>query len=36
MYYAKYRRTDHLFQNHFKSEPVGTQKYLQMVLRYIH
>jgi REP element-mobilizing transposase RayT len=32
----KYERTGHLFQNRFLSEPVETDAYLLMVLRYIH
>lgn len=35
-YNAKYQRSGHLFQDRFKSEPVDTQEYLQMVIRYIH
>ena len=35
-YNTKYQRTGHLFQDRFKSEPVDTQAYLQMVIRYIH
>lgn len=32
----KYERTGHLFQNRYKSEPVETESYLIIVLRYIH
>lgn len=32
----KYERTGHLFQNRYLSEPVNTEEYLMMVLRYIH
>lgn len=31
----KYERTGHLFQNRYKSEPVETESYLIIVLRYI-
>lgn len=39
--YAQYHnvkngRTGHLFQNRFKSEPVNTDEYFLVVLRYIH
>lgn len=32
----KYRRTGHLFQDRFKSEPIIDDKYLMAVVRYIH
>lgn len=32
----KYDRTGHLFQNRYLSEPVTTEEYLLIVLRYIH
>ena len=32
----KYKRTGHLFQDRFKSEPIDTDAYLLMALRYIH
>ncbi len=35
-YNIKYRRTGHLFQDRFKSEPVDSEKYFFTVLRYIH
>ena len=35
-YNVKYRRTGHLFQDRFKSEPVETERYFLTVLRYIH
>lgn len=35
-YNWKYRRSGHLFQDRFKSEPVEDDGYLLMVLRYIH
>ena len=35
-YNAKYRRTGHLFQDRFRSEPVNTDSYFLTVLRYIH
>lgn len=35
-YNIKYRRSGHLFQDRFKSEPVDSQEYLQTVIRYIH
>jgi REP element-mobilizing transposase RayT len=35
-YNGKYKRTGHLFQDRFKSEPVEDEKYLLTVLRYIH
>ena len=35
-YNWKYNRTGHLFQDHFKSEPVEDDTYLLTVLRYIH
>lgn len=35
-YNGKYKRVGHLFQDRFKSEPVQDEKYLLMVLRYIH
>ena len=34
-YNNKYDRTGHIFQDRFKSEPVGTEQYLFTVLRYI-
>lgn len=39
--YAQYHnrnhvRTGHLFQNRYKSEPVDDDRYLLVVLRYIH
>ena len=33
---TKYERCGHLFQDRFKSEPVGDEKYFLTVLRYIH
>jgi putative transposase len=35
-YNWKYKTTGHLFQDRFKSENVGTEKYLLTVIRYIH
>lgn len=35
-YNIKYKRTGHLFQDRFKSEPVEDDTYLLTVLRYIH
>jgi REP element-mobilizing transposase RayT len=35
-YNLKYRRTGHLFQDRFKSEPVEDEQYFLSVLRYIH
>lgn len=35
-YNVKYKRTGHLFQDRFKSEPVEDDAYLLTVLRYIH
>ena len=35
-YNGKYKRTGHLFQDRFKSEPVSDDKYFLTVLRYIH
>lgn len=35
-YNSKYRRTGHLFQDRFKSEPVDDDSYFLTVLRYIH
>ena len=35
-YNIKYRRTGHLFQDRFKSEPVDSEQYFWTVLRYIH
>ena len=35
-YNTKYRRSGHLFQDRFKSEPVEDEKYFITVLRYIH
>ena len=35
-YNRKYRRTGHLFQDRFKSEPVDDDRYFLTVLRYIH
>jgi putative transposase len=35
-YNSKYKRTGHLFQDRYKSEPVEDDGYLLMVLRYIH
>lgn len=35
-YNTKYRRSGHLFQDRFKSEPVDSEKYFFTVLRYIH
>ena len=35
-YNWKYRRSGHLFQDRFKSEPVGDDQYFLTVLRYIH
>jgi REP element-mobilizing transposase RayT len=35
-YNRKYKRTGHLFQDRFKSEPVEDDPYLLVVLRYIH
>jgi REP element-mobilizing transposase RayT len=35
-YNKKYKRTGHLFQDRYKSEPVNDEKYLLTVLRYIH
>ena len=35
-YNIKYRRTGHLFQDRFKSEPVENDAYFLTVLRYIH
>lgn len=35
-YNFKYNRTGHLFQDRFKSEPVGDDRYFLTVLRYIH
>ena len=35
-YNWKYKRTGHLFQDRFKSEPVGDDKYFLTALRYIH
>jgi putative transposase len=35
-YNWKYRRSGHLFQDRFKSEPVENDEYLLTVLRYIH
>jgi len=32
----KYRRIGHLFQDRFKSEPVESESYFKVVLRYIH
>lgn len=35
-YNVKYKRTGHLFQDRYKSEPVENEQYLMTVLRYIH
>jgi REP element-mobilizing transposase RayT len=35
-YNIKYKRSGHLFQDRFKSEPVDNDAYLLTVLRYIH
>ena len=35
-YNLKYERTGHLFQDHFKSEPVDDDAYFLTLLRYIH
>jgi putative transposase len=35
-YNKKYKRTGHLFQDRFKSEPVESDEYLLTVVRYIH
>ena len=35
-YNMKYQRVGHLFQDRFKSEPVDSDNYFVMVLRYIH
>ncbi len=35
-YNNRYERTGHLFQDRFKSEPVGDSKYYVTLLRYIH
>jgi REP element-mobilizing transposase RayT len=35
-YNNKYKRTGHLFQDRYKSEPVNDESYLMTVLRYIH
>lgn len=35
-YNWKYKRTGHLFQDRFKSEPIEKESYLLAVLRYIH
>lgn len=35
-YNTKYKRSGHLFQDRFKSEPVESDEYLLTVLRYIH
>jgi len=35
-YNWKYKRTGHLFQDRFKSEPIENESYLLTVLRYIH
>jgi len=35
-YNAKYARVGHLFQDRFKSEPVGSDAYLLTVIRYVH
>jgi putative transposase len=35
-YNKKYKRTGHLFQDRFKSEPVESDEYLLTVIRYIH
>ena len=32
----KYNRVGHLFQNRYKSEPIEDERYLMVVLRYIH
>jgi len=36
LYNWKYKRTGHLFQDRFKSEPIEDNSYLLTVLRYIH
>ena len=35
-YNNKYQRTGHLFQDRYRSEPVDTDSYFQVALRYIH
>ena len=35
-YNVKYQRVGHLFQDRFKSEPVGNDAYFMTVIRYIH
>ena len=35
-YNKKYKRSGHLFQDRYKSEPVETEPYFTVVLRYIH
>ena len=35
-YNTKYERAGHLFQDRFKSEPIDTDSYFMVVLRYIH
>ena len=35
-YNTKYERVGHLFQDRFKSEPIDTDSYFKVVLRYIH
>jgi len=35
-YNWKYKRSGHLFQDRFKSEPIDDDSYLLAVLRYIH
>ncbi len=35
-YNIKYRRTGHLFQDRFKSEPINDDSYFLTVLRYVH